>query len=263
LHDWVYKPLLEWTCDWAAGQDNEKDICDAIIRNIRSSGLRYGQPLRVRGVRHLLLNRGGMCGDWYRAFQQMAHCQGVLVHCRCFLVDWRQMPRGEEQWCAIVICKGGINQAQPTHPATVFHDNDTGFPITAPVPLVTHPAQRYRFWGVPGYWADGHCINFLEYRGRLYLYDACFGAGPIEINAPLPRPDPAVAQGGGQLSSFKAEYLDHAVDYMLGSLYNGSAFFRSILPAPGVAGANGMTVRTRNIPDLVQCIPGVTFRWMG
>ena len=49
LATWVYKPLMEWTCQWAAGEDDEKAICDAIIRNIGSSGLRYGHPLRVRG----------------------------------------------------------------------------------------------------------------------------------------------------------------------------------------------------------------------
>ena len=51
-------------------------------KNVGASGLRYGQPLRVGGVRALLQNGGGMCGDWYKVFQQMAHCQGVFVHRR-------------------------------------------------------------------------------------------------------------------------------------------------------------------------------------
>ena len=47
----------------AAGQDDEKSICDAIVKNVAASGLRYGWPLRVRGVRSLLQQGGGMCGD--------------------------------------------------------------------------------------------------------------------------------------------------------------------------------------------------------
>ena len=62
----------------------------------------------------MLLNQGGMCGVWYQAFQQMAHCQGVFVYRRRFMVDWRHMPDGEEHWCAIVIRTGGLNQAGPT-----------------------------------------------------------------------------------------------------------------------------------------------------
>jgi hypothetical protein len=263
LHRWVYRPLMEWTCEWAAGQDNEKDICDAIIRNVGPSRLRYGQPLRVRGVRALLQNGGGMCGDWYRVFQQMAHCQGVFVHCRCFRVDWRRLPNNEELWCAIVIRRGGLNQAQPPCPASEFHDNDAGFPIATPVALATRFERRYRFWGKPGEIYDGHCVNFLEYRGRVYLYDACFGAGPFRIDSGVPAADPNAVVGGPELSSFKAEYLDGAVDYMLGSLYNGTAFHESVYDhVLHHAVANGMTVRTRDVPEAVYGGHGITFRWV-
>jgi hypothetical protein len=261
LRRWVYKPFMEWTCEWAAGRNDEKDICDAIIEGVRASHLRYGHPLRVRDVRHFLLNQGGMCGEWYCVFQQMAHCQGVFVHRRAFLVDWRMEVTGEELWCAIVIRQGGLNQAQPTFPESDFHDNDTGYPIAARVPLVARRERRYQFFGCPGYWDDGHCINFLVHQGRLHLYDACFGRGPIEINSPLPVPDLNVAQGGADLASFKAQYLDDAVDYMLGSLYNGLDFHRCAVPSPGVLGGNGITVRTRDIPDVVHGTEGVTFRW--
>ncbi len=246
---------MEWTCEWAAGQNDDKAICDAIIRNVGASGMRYG--VAAPDVRRMILGKGAMCGVWYRAFQQMAHCQGVFVYRRCFLVDWRTLPRNEEQWCAIVIRQGGLNQAEPTDPATEFHDNDTGFPISAPVPVLNRIERRYRFWGLPGgYWADGHCINFLEHGGRVYLYDACFGKGPIEIDAPLPPADLTVVHGAAQLKSFKERYLDGAVEYMLGSLHNGPQFFRTILD-----GSNGMTIRTRDIPESANGVDGVTFRW--
>src|SRR5262249_23286961 len=139
----------------------------------------------------MLLNQGAMCGVWYQAFQQMAHCQGVFVYRRRFLVDRRTMPHNsgnnEEHWCAIVIRAGGLNQTAPNVPSMEFNDNHTGFPVPlGGVPIVPANEQRWRFWCVPGYISDGHCINFLVYHGLLYLYDACFGIGPILIHAPLP-----------------------------------------------------------------------------
>ena len=101
-----------------------------------------------------------------------------------------------------------------------FRDHDGPFADVGTAALTVRVERRYRFWGMRGAWYDGHCINFLEHAGRLYLYDACFGAGPFEIDGPLP-PDDNSVWGGRQLASFKAQYLDAAVDYMLGSLYNG------------------------------------------
>jgi hypothetical protein len=250
---------MEWTCQWAAGQNDEKSICDAIIKNVGNSGLRYGVRLTVRDIRHMLLNQGGMCGVWYQAFQQMAHCQGVFVYRRRFMVDWRQMANGEEHWCAIVIRAGGLNQAQPTQDRSTFHDNDNGFPIPAgmTVPITNRTERRYRFWGLPNFVVDGHCINFLAHNGRLYLYDACFGVGPIEINAPLPANNLNVPQGGADLTPFKGAYLDHAIDYMLGSIHNGPDFLRTIPTSQ----ENGMTVRTADIPQVVNGNDGLTFRW--
>src|SRR5205814_2202192 len=124
LPPWVYRPLMEWTCQWAAGLDDEFAICNAIIANMGSSGLRYG----IFGV------------------------------------------------------------------------------------------------------YDGHCINFLVYDGGLYLYDACFGVGPFQVNAPLPANNTNVVQGGADLAPFKAAYLDAAIDYMLGSIRNGANLLQTIFP---------------------------------
>ena len=72
---------------------------------------------------------------------------------------------------------------------------------------------------------------------------------------PLP-PNDLSLLGGTELSSFKSRYLDTAVDYMLGSLYNGHVMVRT------VGETNGMTVRTSCIPDVVRGITsGVTFYW--
>ncbi len=264
LADWVYYPLMEWTCQWAVGLNDEKAICDAIIANLAGSGLRYG--VYAHDAREMLLNGGGMCGIWYKLFQQMAQCQGVYLYSRSYRVDWRQLPNGEEHWCAIVIRAGGLNQPAPTHPPSTFHDNDNGFPIPAgtSVGISTRTERRYRFWGLPGFWYDGHCINFLVHDGRLYLYDPCFNVGPVEIHAPLPADNLAIAQGGADLAPFKAAYLDGTVDYMLGSIWNGAALLQSVfVHALNLPVANGMTVRTVNIPQVVNGRDGLTLRWGG
>ena len=174
------------------------------------------------------------------------------------------MAGGEEYWCAIVVRNGGLNQASPTHPASTFHDHNGAFPIPAgtTVPLTTVTERRYRFWGLPGFWYDGHCINFLDYQGRVYLYDACFGFGSVEIQSPLPPDNLAVPQGGAALAPFRSAYLDGAVDFMLGTIRNGAAFLQSVFVyPPGLPLANGMTVRAANIPQTVAGADGLTFRW--
>ncbi len=258
LLPWAYARLVEWTSEWAVGCDDEKAICDAIINNLASSGLRYG--FGVQNVREMLRQGAGMCGIWYQMFQQMAHCQGVFVHCRSFRVHWRSLPTGEEKWCALVIRSGGLNQSEPTFPPTSFRDHDGPLADVGTAALTLRVERRYRFWGMQGAWYDGHCINFLEHAGRLYLYDACFGAGPFEIDGPLP-PDDYSVWGGRQLASFKAQYLDAAVDYMLGSLYNGGHLWRSRRGSASVRESIGVTVRTAQIPETDGGIDGLTFGW--
>ena len=57
-----------------------------------------------------------------------------------------------------IIRAGGLNQPSPTRPASLFRDHDGPFP-TAPLTLVSCTERRYRFWGSPVGWGDGHCIN--------------------------------------------------------------------------------------------------------
>jgi hypothetical protein len=125
------------------------------------------------------------------------------------------------------------------------------------VPLVAVNEPRYRFWCIPPlYHYDGHCINFLVYGGALYLFDACFGLGPIQVNAPLPPNNLNVAQGGADLAPLRAAYLDSAIDYMLGTIRNGQQLLVAQFPH-----LNGMTVPTADIPEVVNGNPGLTFRW--
>ncbi len=258
LLPWAYAVLVKWTCQWAAGCDDEKAICDAIIQNLASSGLQYG--IGEHQVREMLIRGGGMCGGWYMMFQQMAHIQGVFVHRRRFLVHWRTLPNGEEWWCALVIRAGGLNQSVPTHNASQYRDHDGPLSDVGIATLAVRAERRYRFWGMRGAWYDGHCINFLEHAGRLYLYDACFGAGPFEIDGPLP-PDDNSVWGGRQLASFKAQYLDCAVDYMLGSMYNNGHLWRAYRGTNSTPESIGVTVKTSQIPETDGVIDGLTFGW--
>jgi hypothetical protein len=274
LDGWVYTVIMEWTCQWAAGKTNEKEICDAIIGKLYSTGLQYG----VSGwqVRGMLLGGGGWCGGWAKLFQAMANSQGVYVHHYFFSLEWRTNFFGRDNqaaWCALVNADGGQNQASPTDPPAVFHDNTTKFPIPREeeVPIETTAETRYRFFSQPDSYWDGHCINFLEYENKLYLYDPSFGTGPFGLDMKLPESNPHKAVGGEELASFKANYLDKAFKYLLGSSYNGKTLYKTIVYNNQgqllLVPQNGMTVETKLIPDVIECengekIPGITLYWI-
>jgi hypothetical protein len=249
LEKWVYKQPMLWTSEWAADKNNEKDICDAIITNLHKSGLKYG-IFGVWDIRHMLNGTGGMCGGWYMMFPHMAHCQGVFVDRRFYEVDPRSMANGETKWRAIVIRSGGLNQPQPTSGAATYNDVNAQYPINPSTQVVKVTENRYRFSG-PG---DGHCINFLRYNQKVYLYDPSFGAGPFEIS-PFASADglPPIGSniGGLELASFKQAYLNGAVDYMEGMLHDPASTLRSL------------TIKTLIIPDLLNGVKEITFNWSG
>lgn len=260
LGDWVYKAPMLWTSEWAAGKDNEREICDALIQNLHLSNLKYGARLSTITpyVRRVLVDGIGMCGEWYYTFQHFVHCQGIFIHRRFYHLDVQTMSNNEKKWHAIVIKDGGLNQSQPNVYSDTFYDVNILYPIVSTTPVNTVNEKRYRFWGVAGagMLADGHGINFLVYQGKLYLYDPSFGTGSFEIapftgaNAPLPPKDHTRLKGT-QLTSFKQEYLNTAIDYMLGTLRDGTGDFYS----------NEITVKTLIIPDVIGTTAEISFGW--
>jgi len=250
---WAYRRVVEWTCAWATGATTERDVCDAILANVARSGLRYYLP--AWDVQTMLLKGGGMCGGWYLMFQAMAAAQGVSVERRSYSVDWRQEPRDEARWCAIVVRHPGVNRTEPGESASTFHDTDVAGPH-APVVDVTE--RRYRFWGVPGGVRDGHCVNFLRSAGRYYLYDASFmtTAVPLEGFA-LPDPDRSTRVRVDTQGSFKSAYLDGAVAYMLGCLHHNGRFYETAHNPTGET-VNGLSVLTSTIG---ADGPGIDFYW--
>ena len=258
LPDWLYAPLVKWTSTFAAGATSAKDVCDRIMQQLPATGLKYG----VAGwtPRQMLLGNGGMCGGWYQLFQWMLHSQGILIAKRAFQVDWRSLPDSSVAWNAIVVSNGGLNQSAPPVTPSTFHDVNV-FPIPSPATVSTVVASRYRFWGTPGGWADGHCVNFAEFDGQLYLYDASFHLGPIALDMTMP-PQNGTVLGGQALADFVAKYLSVAVSHMLGSFTVNGQPLDSEMPAGAAAGVNGVSVVTASLPVMVGSTETITFRWI-
>lgn len=258
---WAYLPLVEWTCAWARGLTDDKGICDAVLEQLPSSGLRYAEA--AWDVRGMLRAGGGYCGGWYRMFQAMVGTQGVTVERRCYKVDWRVEPGEQARWCAIAVDAPGINRTEPAEHPSAFHDEDASLAEQSPVQ--TCHTRRYRFWGLPHALHDGHSINFLHHEGRWYLYDACFFRVAVALDGfHLPAADPARRVPVDTLGAFKAAYLDRAVHHMLGSLEHGGHRYRTLVPDTddpefhGAVTRNGLTVKTALLPARDRAI---TFFW--
>lgn len=259
---WVYVPVMQWTCAWAARRTDPLGICNAILAGLPRSGLKYARP--AWAVRDMLTHGGGYCGGWYRMFQAMAGAQGVRVERRAFLVDWQAESRERARWCAIVVENPGINRTEPAEAASIFHDVRRRPAREAPVRTVTRP--RYRFWGVPGHVGDGHCINFLRHRGTWYLFDACFLRESVPLPGfTLPRSDSTRPVMVKRLGEFRRRYLDCAVNYMLGSLWHARHLYRTEHPDPSARNfgnlptINGLSVRT----DIVhKAGEHISFYWV-
>ncbi len=259
---WVYVPLMQWTCAWAAGRNDPKAICDTILRKLPASGLRYARP--AWDVRTMLTAGGGYCGGWYRMFQAMAGAQGVEVKRRAFMVHWQNESRQRARWCAIVVQHAGINRDAVVEAPSTFHDVRQRPVRGAPVRVTTR--ARYRFWGAPGKVNDGHCLNFLRYKGAWHLYDACFLSESVRLPGfSLPRSNSTRAVPVGRLGAFRTRYLDRAVNYMLGSFRNDGKLYRTIHPDPATKQfgkatvTNGLSIRTTLVPDPGQLI---SFYWI-
>lgn len=259
---WVYLPVMQWTCQWAADRTDAKSICDALLASLPRSGLRYAAPAWT--VRDMLLKGGGYCGGWYRMFQAMAAAQGVRVERRAYLVDWQTLPRDRVRWCALVVTAAGLNRTAPAEGPSRFHDADRRPIKHSPVRTLTR--RRYRFWGHPGKVGDGHCINFLRFRGRWYLYDPSFESTPVALSGfALPRSNPARAVSVGSLGGFRRAYLDRAVRYLLGSLRADGRLYETVHPDPGQPDPlgdeveNGLSVETEILPHAGSTI---SFYWV-
>jgi len=229
LLNWVYEPIMRWSCQWAAEQQDPKAICDAFIRKLPESGLSYGMGALSQTVRGMLLRGGGMCGEWYQFFQQLAHCQGIYVYRRDLTVVISD--QGHDQlWNGAVATAGGVNRTVPAVDPYTFQVDNQRFPIGAePVHVEAITACWYVFQGEAcesvGVNPSTHAINFLEYAGWAYLYDPSFAAGPYLFARSVPRIGEFMS--GKKLAHFKKSYLNERFPYLMGSIHNGSTFYKT------------------------------------
>ncbi|MFP2906804.1 hypothetical protein ACLESD_17470 [Pyxidicoccus sp. 3LFB2] len=241
----AYAPLVRWSSRWCAGLEGRKALCDAMLRGLPETGLKYGLP--AWSVRHMLVAGGGMCGGWYQLFQQLAHCQGVAVEGRTLHLMPLHDPHSDEvRWEALVAVAPGLNQVEPCR-QTRFQGwfNDLArypFAPDAPAEVLGRQDARYCFFAG---WDDGHSVCFLEDGGRLYLYDASFRTEAVLLDMPLPSPDGQPMLLGPE-SSFRRDYLHQAMPYVMGTLHaNGRLWEVDVM-----RGAFGLTVRTEQVPEL-------------
>ncbi|HEY1016536.1 MAG TPA: hypothetical protein VGE07_27745 [Herpetosiphonaceae bacterium] len=253
LPAWAYAPVLAWSCQWAAGADSPKAICDALIGNLALSGLSYGLE-GSQSVRSLLLRGGGTCGGWYRLFQSLAACQGVEVLRRDLTVvtDRELPPAGDRLWDGVVAAGAGLNQPAPAVDPYDFAEERERFPIgPAPVAVERVIARRYAFRGQPralvGVADSTHALNFLVAEdGTTYLYDPSFGAGPLPW--PGAPPEPGSFVSGAALAAFKASYLDQAFPFLIGSIRNGEVWYETIWRAAPGQSQYGLLVASGLVP---------------
>lgn len=209
----IYKSVTRWTTQWTTGAgdaNTTKDIADAIISKEHLSGLHYGYPAWT--VDDILDTGGGMCGGWYKMFHEMCGDQGVYVYNRCYILKNDAAPYPEKKWIGIVIKDPGLNNPEPTWPYRWWYDVDTKYPYPDDSDVHEVYEKRYIFYSP----SDGHCVNFLLYDGKIYLYDASFGTGPW--------PDtfdhiPSGDYKGTALHNFRVNYHDIAIDHMEGTIY--------------------------------------------
>ncbi|HYH99659.1 hypothetical protein [Hyalangium sp.] len=249
----TYTPLMLWTSEWCAGQNEGKAICDAIIKNLPSTNLRYGVP--GWEVRYMFMTGGGMCGGWCQMFQRMAGCQGVVVEGRTFRPKYNKRlptPPMDIAWVAFACTSPGLNQLQPSwlirFRADFPVEREAYPPRPEPQPdgFPRLTENRYCF---PVDGTDGHSINFLVKDGKtVYLYDPSFMSEAIEIDMPLPDVD--TEQEMGQDAAFRRQYLDRLFTWFLMTAH--------------IAGTHvpvDLNKRTYGLSVLTTLIPQLSIEW--
>lgn len=214
----VYKELAEWTTNWSTGlPDDSKLIADAILNGFNKTGvIKYGSP--GWDTAEILCSGDGMCGGMKEVFYDALATQGIHVTRFCYLLNDAD-PGPQTLWDGIVIQAPGLGRTQPTFsPRTVrWVDYVYPYPLylgdSSPVDDVAVETKKvYTF-----YQGDGHCVNLLNYSGKVYLYDLSFGTGPWSGTfTSIPA---SGYYAGPQLHDFRVNYHDTAVDHMYGTIY--------------------------------------------
>jgi hypothetical protein len=251
-----YAPLMLWTSDWCAGVTGDKEICDAILKNLPATNLRYGVP--GWDVRYMLMTGGGMCGGWYQLFQQMAACQGVRVETRSFrpVMPPPLAPDGKGgpgpltlfAWGAFSCCVPGVNQLEPSWIIRYrgLFPQAQDYPPDLEMSLDKYPTQLENRYCYPIDGMDGHSINFLvkDDGKTVYLYDACFRREAVELAMPLPAVKSQMQMGRD--APFRSQYLDGQFIWFLAGGLMGGQYSEVNLDER----LYGLSVKTHLVPEL-------------
>ena len=159
-----------------------------------------------------------MCGGMKEVFYDACGTQGVHVARSCYILQDAD-PSAEYKWNSMIIFAPGLGRTEPTFSAQEIREVDTVYPCpiylgdtSSSDDVYAETRKAYEFFAP----YDGHCINFLEYGGALYLYDLSFGTGPWpETFTSLPSGN----MSGLALYGFRTNYMNMALDYMRGKIY--------------------------------------------
>lgn len=215
----VYLDLVKWTTEWCQPLRNlnDKSIADAILKGFASSNVIRYASAAAYDTQEILCKGGGMCGGMMEVFYDACATQGVHVARSCYTLQDAD-PGLQDKWVSIIIYSPGLGQDQPTFHRRRVRAADSVFPcpkyygdFSTDDDIEAQARRVYEFFAPD----DGHCINFLTYNGKIYLYDLSFGTGPF---ANLFDTLPSELTTGKELAHFRQLYFNTAVDYMRGQI---------------------------------------------
>ncbi len=222
----LYVPMVEWSCTWAAGCTNVKGVADACYQQLEDCGLTY--MVLAWYTADMLDDGGGMCDGWNDFFDHLVAVQGFATEKYFYGLSANAGSPPEQKWASIVIKAPGINLTEPAFPtANDYRCVESVYPVPCYISdfnssddVDFYQNQHWYKFSSPSA-MDGHCINFLDIGGVIYLYDASFRntAGPNPIAGTFATLPPDGYMQGSGLSSFKSLYYNSAIDYHQGSVY--------------------------------------------
>lgn len=219
VDSFVYAPLAEWSCTWAAGcAADVKQVADACYFRLAECDLQYGGIMEW-WTAGMLDGGGGMCDGWNDIFDHLVTVQGMATSKYGYLL-W-DFGAAETKWASIIIKAPGMNRTVPAMvPSNDFYCVDSVYPYPSLSDVTFYYSETWYLFGSPSQ-RDGHCINLLDYGGVIYLYDPSFrntlGPTPFAgVFASLPAE--GFLQGSG-LAAYKSIYHNVAVDYHRGYIY--------------------------------------------
>ena len=227
VESYMYAPLVEWSCTWAAGRTGLKGVADDCYLMLEDCGLKYG--ILAWYTATMFDNGGGMCGGWYQFFDHLVAVQGFATEMYFYGLSPNAGTAPEQKWASIVILAPGINQTEPVFVnlndyrcvETVYPEPCYISDFDATDDVDFYQNKRWYKFSSPTS-MDGHCINFVVSGGVVYLYDASFRntAGPTPIAGTFTTlPAHNTYTQGSSLTAFKNLYYNSAIDYHRGDVY--------------------------------------------